>query len=250
MVRATTEAARLVANPTVFHITHHKAGSQWIHRMFHALDYHRLVLPEADQVQFLARPVLSGKIYPTLYITREQFLAVPRPADSQYFVMVRDLRDTLVSAYFSIKYSHPQLGGEVRHRRELNELSEEAGLLLLIERWLAIPAQVQWSWATAGEELIRYEDLLARDTDILARVLHERCGLGTDRDHIKTVIREHRFEAWTGGRARGQEDVRAHERKGVAGDWRNHFTPKVKSAFKDLYGSLLIAAGYADNFDW
>lgn len=250
MVRPTTEAARLVAPPTVFHITHPKAGSQWIHRMFHALDYHRLVLPEVDQGQFLSRAVQPGKIYPTLYVTREQFLAVPRPADSRYFVIIRDLRDTLVSAYFSIRYSHPELGGEVPHRRELNELSEEDGLLLLLERWLAFPAQVQWSWATTGEELIRYEDLLARDTDILSRVLHERCGLGTDRAHIESVIRGHRFEAWTGRRPGGQEDARTHERKGVAGDWRNRFTPKVKAAFKDLYGSLLIATGYADTFDW
>jgi hypothetical protein len=251
MVRAANGLARSLALPTVFHITHHKAGSQWIHRMFHALDYHRLVLPELGNAQFLERPVEAGKIYPTLYITREQFLSVPRPADSRHFVMVRDLRDTLVSAYFSIRYSHPPLaGGDVPFRRELNELSAEEGLLLLLERWLAVPAQVQWSWAASGEELVRYEDLLAHDTDILERVLHERCGLGADRAQLASVVRAHRFEAWTGGRPRGEEDVRAHERKGVAGDWRNHFTPKVTRAFKDLYGSLLIASGYADTFDW
>jgi lipopolysaccharide transport system ATP-binding protein len=54
----------------------------------------------------------------------------------------------------------------------------------------------------------------------------------------------------TGGRPRGQEDVGAHERRGVAGDWRRHFTPKLTSACKALYGDLLIAAGYEKDEAW
>ncbi|HZJ73048.1 MAG TPA: hypothetical protein VFF36_19095, partial [Planctomycetota bacterium] len=118
--------------PTVFHITHHKAGSQWIHRIFHALAYDRLVLPEMQDVQFLERPIQPGKIYPTLYVTREQFESVAVPRDSRRFVVIRDLRDSLVSAYFSLRYSHPQMSEHLQASRQtLSGLSEEQGLSLL-----------------------------------------------------------------------------------------------------------------------
>jgi hypothetical protein len=39
-------------------------------------------------------------------------------------------------------------------------------------------------------------------------------------------------------------------RKGLIGDWRNHFTPQHKHAFKAVAGQLLIDLGYAQDFDW
>jgi hypothetical protein len=37
----------------------------------------------------------------------------------------------------------------------------------------------------------------------------------------------------------------AHQRKAIAGDWRNYFSERVKQAFKARYGDLLVASGYA-----
>jgi len=36
----------------------------------------------------------------------------------------------------------------------------------------------------------------------------------------------------------------------VAGDWRNHFTPRVKQTFLEHNGDLLIAAGYERDHNW
>ncbi|MBM3514222.1 MAG: sulfotransferase domain-containing protein, partial [Alphaproteobacteria bacterium] len=41
-----------------------------------------------------------------------------------------------------------------------------------------------------------------------------------------------------------------HVRKGIVGDWRNHFTPAVARAFHDSVGSLLIDCGFETNRDW
>lgn len=38
---------------------------------------------------------------------------------------------------------------------------------------------------------------------------------------------------------RGDENLSAHERKGISGDWVNHFTSKVRDKFNRLYGDLL-----------
>ena len=239
------------ALPAVFHVTHHKAGSQWVNRILHALAYERLVMPEVECAQFLHKPIVPGAVYPTVYITREQFDSVAVPGDSRRFVVIRDLRDTLISLYFSVRYSHPVLHGRIQSRRQiLSELGQEDGLLYLIENQLTGLAQFQWSWVNAREELIKYEDLLERDEEILARVLLHQCRLGVDPGKFHEVVQANRFEARTGGRKPGEEDLGSHERKGVAGDWRTHFTDKVRKAFKTLYGSVLIATGYEKGFNW
>jgi hypothetical protein len=245
----------------VFHLTHQKAGSQWIHRIFHALVFDRVVLPEVELastherpiegVQFLKRPVLPGKIYPTLYLTREQFAAARLPRHHRRFIVIRDPRDTLVSAYFSYKLSH-KLNSDWMHdcRARLNRVSTEEGLLFLLDNWLPTIATFQWSWAATGEELIKYEDLLKNDEAILERVLLRHCRLPVEHEHFLEVVRANRFESWTSGRKRGQEDMASHERKGIAGDWANHFTPRVAAAFRSRYGSLLVATGYEKDERW
>lgn len=39
-------------------------------------------------------------------------------------------------------------------------------------------------------------------------------------------------------------------RKGLIGDWRNHFAPEHKAAFKRVAGRLLIELGYEKDSDW
>ena len=39
-------------------------------------------------------------------------------------------------------------------------------------------------------------------------------------------------------------------RKGVIGDWRNHFTAEHKAAFKRQAGELLLELGYEDDLSW
>jgi hypothetical protein len=53
-----------------------------------------------------------------------------------------------------------------------------------------------------------------------------------------------RFEAKTKGRRAGTEDTASHYRKGVAGDWVNHFTPEVAAAFEERFGDLPQKLGY------
>ena len=43
---------------------------------------------------------------------------------------------------------------------------------------------------------------------------------------------------------------RNNMRKGIAGDWKNHFSDDHKSAFKDRYGDTLIMLGYEKDNTW
>src|SRR5262245_32589181 len=236
--------------PTVFHVTHWKAGSQWIHKILNRCVGDRIIPAEDDAAQFLRKPLLPGRIYPTCYVTREQFYSVPLPEDWCRFVVIRDLRDTLISAYFSLKFSHADDPWVAMPRVQLADSDVEDGLLWLLENWLPDSAAIQRSWLESGEEMIRYEDLLERDITILVPLLTRRCPVGLPTPPVHDAVLAARFERLTNGRNRGEENVRAHERKGVAGDWRNHFTDRVTRDFKARYGDLLIGAGYEKDLHW
>jgi lipopolysaccharide transport system ATP-binding protein len=161
------------------------------------------------------------------------------------------LRDTLISAYFSLKFSHPVITPLLAERRRiLQSASMEDGLLYLMDQWLPSSAAVQKSWLEASEPIVKYEDLLQNDIQLLGHELVEVCGIGIDRSVLETAILENRFENVTKGRNRGQEDVNSHQRKGLPGDWRNFFSQKVIRSFEHKYGSLLLAAGYESCSTW
>lgn len=238
--------------PTIFHITHWKSGSQWIHRiLLDCVPAEQIVRPEVGEGQFLQRPLLPGKIYPTVYVTREQFESVILPEQWRRFIIIRDLRDTLVSAYFSIKFSHPTVDPKLTiWRNVLHQLSEEDGFIYLMDEWLVDSVRIQQSWLQSGEKVYRYEDLLENDLGILSEILLDHCCLPMSRAEFSEIVKRNRFENLTGGRPRGIENIMAHERKGVAGDWSNHFSSRVKSAFKDRYNDLLLSTGYVQTDNW
>jgi lipopolysaccharide transport system ATP-binding protein len=240
-----------VAEPTVFHITHWKAGSQWIARILRILVADRVVIPfDAKHGHVFDRPICARGVYPAVYLTKERFDQVVVPGPHRRFVIIRDLRDTLVSLYFSVKVSHAMSADTLRYRESLCDRDAEAGLLYTLDTLLPAPAEIQASWLRAGEAILRYEDLLVNDVAILERVLLDHCELRVTKAKLHEAILASRFETLTKGRQRGEEDITAHERKGIHGDWRNHFTDAVKRAFKERFGDVLVATGYECDADW
>ena len=64
------------------------------------------------------------------------------------------------------------------------------------------------------------------------------------------IIEAKGFRKLSGGRKRGQENVKSHYRKGVPGDWRNHFSDAHVRYFKEHFGDLLIKLGYESDNEW
>lgn len=231
--------------PTIFHITHWKAGSQWLYKILREITLERIVAPQQDEKQFLDTPLVSGAVYPTVYVTKEQFQSVVLPENYKKFIVIRDLRDTLISGYFSIRYSHAIIDGRLARWREcLEVMTIEDGLMMLIDEWLPMSARIQQSWIESDEKFIRYEDLLENDSEILEELLIRHCEIPVTPKRLGKIVVANRFESLTCGRKPGEENLMAHERKGVAGDWRNYFTPLITEKFTEQYGNLLIDSGY------
>lgn len=242
---------RRSSQPAVFHLTHYKAGSQWVYALLKYLQPDRIVAPKIGATHVLEDPIADGMIYPTVYATRQEFDRVPLPADRAAFFVMRDLRDTLVSFYFSLKFSHPLMTAfHEDRRRRLGEMSFEDGMRLVLDTSIPRSAAIQKSWLSQDSvPVFRYEELVS-DTLVMVERIVDHCRMRVSRLHVKHAVDGCSFEQLTGGRPRGAEDPTSHFRKALPGDWRTHFTPAIKAEFKRRYGDLLIETGYETDVSW
>ncbi|GAK55758.1 sulfotransferase [Candidatus Vecturithrix granuli] len=266
--------------PTVFHLTHHKAGSQWVAEILKRCAPERFVLPQIQVAHFLTNPIKIGGIYPTVYVSRAKFettLGLRKWSDRQThryffrhpvtfmfnwlhfrlqkrpyrkFIVIRDLRDTLISLYFSLKISHPQITSRhVTLRQSLNALDQERGLMLLMDQIIPGVADKQLSWLHTPDTLfLKYEHLLADEYTTFQHII-AYCQIQIHHQTLSDIIKYNSFESVT-GRKRGDEDITLHQRKGIAGDWRNYFSERIKEEFKRRFGNVLIQTGYERDDNW
>ena len=164
---------------------------------------------------------------------------------------MRDPRDLLISWYFSVKYSHTLLGDLGKIRQELGRLDMEDGLLYGIE-YLEYHGifKAQRSWADSPTKdsnvmLVKYEKLIAPGNAVLFRQVLNHCDIPIPENQLNDLLKSYSFENLS-GRKRGQEDQKAHYRKGVDGDWRNYFTGKIQDRFMEASGDLLAVWRYED----
>lgn len=178
----------------------------------------------------------------------------------------------------------------VEHREKLRSCTEEQGLFLELEfRARQFEEMRSWR-NDAGSEAIRFckiEELVSSpyqsfleifaflgllDQDyyspssrvrfLLAKLrsrLEQQLGGAV---HLPRVIRmmpserllgivcERDFSRLSGGRAKGQVDPNSHYRRGVHGDWLNHFSLDHLQFFKERYNDVVLQYGYETDPDW
>ncbi len=97
--------------------------------------------------------------------------------------------------------------------------------------------------------LLKYEELLTDGAEALAREMSKLSGEPPDVERAEFFIRDFSF-----AKSKKQEpDKQGKEgflRKGVAGDWQNHFTRESAQIFDEYCGEALIAAGYESDRSW
>jgi hypothetical protein len=239
-------ASPQTTSPAVFHVTHWKAGSQWVRAVLGAAAPGRIVPGTHD----FAGPVTGGKIYTPLYTTFEKFREiVPQNVPQRTFAVIRDPRDTAVSWYFSLRYSHRTSDPSITESREiLGRLSKTDGLALLICNHLRDAIAIQESWLRSGAKIFRYEDLRLRQQECFGE-LFAYCELDVPERRRRKIVDRNAFERKTWWRF-GRESARSHLRKGAPGDWKNHFCERLRRLFKIHYAQMLIKAGYERDDCW
>src|SRR5690349_3609707 len=90
---------RAPSDAALFHVTHWKAGSQWMRGVLTDAFGKENIVEPMEFGQHLTREITPGKVYPCSYITKQEFDLLAIPKGTRRMVVIRDLRDTLVSWY-------------------------------------------------------------------------------------------------------------------------------------------------------
>lgn len=90
---------------------------------------------------------------------------------------------------------------------------------------------------------LKYEDLLQEPLQKMAEVL-SFLEVSTDAQLLQKIVDSNRFEVLSGGRSGGEEDTTSFFRKGVAGDWQNHFVASELEIFNQYASATLAKLGY------
>jgi len=242
---------QLPADTTFFHVTHWKAGSQWVRGLLDdAFGRSAIVEPKENNRHLFEDKTRPGKVYPCAYLNKLEFDVLDLSEKFRRVVIIRDLRDTLVSWYFSVRNTRLTIGQVEKLRWFLHRLNQEQGLLYMMEVSLPACAYIQRSWLEAGEQVMKFEEFMLNPVAALDRFLRVFWGLDVPQPALLNLAERHSFKKYSGGRAPGQEDPKSHYRKGTHGDWRQYFTPRVLDLFKARYADLLILAGYEKDDQW
>ncbi|HMK68966.1 MAG TPA: sulfotransferase domain-containing protein, partial [Stellaceae bacterium] len=90
---------------------------------------------------------------------------------------------------------------------------------------------------------VLYGKLSAEPEAELSRVLRF-LGVSTDIDTVRRCVAATAFDRLSGGRARGQENRTSLFRKGISGDWRNHFDEATDRYAIEKAGPLMRRFGF------
>lgn len=233
-----------------------KSGGTWVARM--VSDYLQLPFPQRT-------------IFPLGFRCIIHNLWTYHPNLCRVFYLYRDGRDVMTSYFFdrirdarhSDRGARQRLGRKYERLLGKNYDPQDSARLLprFIEFEFAHPgrgSRVNWrdhveSWYDPDRRkpiaYLSYEQLLADCTGTLGGAIEHVTGEPIDDWRLQTTVDKFSMARQT-GRNPGEEDITQHIRKGIAGDWRNHFTRECAELFNDLAGDALVMLGYEEDRNW
>jgi hypothetical protein len=266
---------------------HHRSGSSYVRTILERLyTYQGLkttTIHREDEISGLASTDL-------LILSNATLSSLQEFNFTRGFHIIRDPRDIVVSSYFSHLYSHSTRHWEelIAHRAFLESLTFDEGLTheLTSCRKQQFEDMALWNYDNPSILEIKFENLIidplivwgsildhleikTRHKSLLSNVLalHNKViksiSVRRKSDVLKSLYIKHRltqeeiqatltsnsFENLS-GKPKGLEDIQNHYRKGVSGDWKNHFTDTHKQLFKENWGELLFQLGYERDTNW
>ncbi len=232
----------------VYVLGYMKSGTTWLcHLLSGALEIPIL------QPWTMNSPFLKPAIY-----HMHRFLPLAKVRRRTVYIM-RDGRDAMVSAYFHVAREN----GNAKHLLERrfgrpftaeNAKSNLPDFILTMKDWnFSGPAYRQhieaWKNHRGQFVTVRYEDLLTDPVHHLTKIITDLTGESPDAAKVMDVVHRNAFDRVT-RRQPGSENPNEFLRKGIAGDWRNYFSPNAAAIFDAYAGDLLLELGYESDPNW
>jgi glutaredoxin 3 len=239
------DIARGDRSPSIYAIGYVRSGTNWICNLLSA--YTGLPVNEPWKYRF---PPLSPRIFHL-----HRFLPFQTVRNRSIYIM-RDGRDTFISRYFHLLRQPVQKAAAEKYLgREMtpDNMSENlTGFIRFLTTYSG--SAPDWrehirNWSRHDFITVKYEELSQDPEGTLARALQQLAGEPPDMERVRAAVEANRFSKLT-ARKPGQEDSTNYFRKGVVGDWRNHFTKTDARVFDEYAGDELVLAGYEQDRSW
>lgn len=239
----------------------HKVGSTWIARMIRDMNVFR-VFPVPPSYRSNPRnPGLIGLQKPgvskyfesikgfRLYKSHSEPPHWELGTKVKYITVIRDPRDVVVSNIFYLANLDPELGGW----RELSDMATDERIRHYLKKGtFDLELLRNWSQYEHANK-VYYERLLQAPQKYMEKIF-KAINMDVSTNECNRIVRNNAFDKLSGGRKKGQENTSSFFRKGVAGDWKNHFGEREIECFKTEsnggWNKLLIELGYEDNENW
>lgn len=152
--------------------------------------------------------------------------------ESKLVVIHRDGRDVVVSDKFHLK----------------NQYQKEQDFRKSVLEWRQC-MEMEIQFGSKHDVLrISFEEMKENALSVSKTVL-AHLGIPVPDDVVEDMVHRSSFKFVTGRKA-GQENKSGFYRKGVRGDWLNHFSDDEKREFSELAGEILVDLGYEESPDW
>ncbi|MFK7902508.1 MAG: sulfotransferase domain-containing protein [Nitratireductor sp.] len=227
-----------------------KSGATWYSKM----------LSECIDVPFpksLSKPKLQKMILRDTKLYSSKYKNIS--------VVMRDGRDIMISSYYHFLFPNEvNLQFGIDEKRKILGFKDyediEHNLPKFIEYMFEIYPTQGWgtrfnwaqfvdSWADKNTPIVKYEDLLQSPEEEMKRMVFELTGTVLSDDKASAVVSKYSFKNIT-GRKQGEFAKNSFARKGIAGDWKNHFNNQSVKIFKQYASNQLIKMAYETDDSW
>jgi estrone sulfotransferase len=250
MLRPAKKHSPVLLDSDVFLVSYPKSGNTWLR--FLLANY--IAGKQVDLSQ-------SNRIIPDIHYNPEDIVATlnPRitkshepftPRYRRVVYIVRDGRDVAVSYYF--------------HLKKFNRLPADTGFSDYLDAFIEgkLDGLGRWDrhvdgWLDGAKDLllVRYEDMLSDTAKVLGKAI-QFCKLEFDEHKIKdsvsasslTELRRIEIRQFREIKELSTSNPDAYFfRKGISGDWRNHFSASDEHKFHLAFTRTMDRVGYGDN---
>ncbi len=244
----------------LIHASYHKCLTKYYLRVMHLL-YNKIHPRKPGHEHYEA---IEGQFYNNFHrhrVTSTNGFAIDLdylPENFRITRFIRDPRDLVVSGYFYHKraaepwFRHlnptekywspinghvpPEMPKGMNFATYLEGMDKEAGLITEIQfRRYHFESMRQWK-KDDRIKLFKYEDVLGNEEETFDQIFQFYEVPKWERKIGVMLARKYKAT----NRKKGYK----HIRNPKAGQWREHFTPKVEKYFNDLYGDVIEEYGY------
>lgn len=245
-------------HPVLFVAGMPKSGTTWVEQMLGSCPgYQAVLIPEASFSELktgeghcFELPLNALSRFKNMLVLTK--MHVPGTENNGHvlsesgvpcLVLHRDLRDVSISHYFYVRNT-PWHGDYPA----LKDISVEAGVEFFIKHRLE--EFIAWidgweKWRDPESSMcIRYEDLLSDTRGQFAAILR-LFELNLEENEMDRVVDHCSFK-----NLKSKNATVGFFRKGVSGDWQKHYTPELRTLFKEYSGDYLLRYGYEESSEW